>query len=425
MSKVLWISDAGCTTGFGRVTHAIGERLVEDYGHEIHVLAVNYRGDTWPCERPGHNHPTPLRLYRPDTIQARDIYGMTRVIELLGKVEPEVVVFLLDAQVVIHFLFHNQYDKDRILLQYRPILSYMPDDGTNLPTPWTTLLPKITNLVAMSRHGQTHYQPSKLVYHGSDPEMFWPIWEKPKVASNGVVCKTRADCKRLFGLDPDHFLVGRVDTNSGRKDYPALIKALWPVMGKYSDIDAWFHCQDEGQNVGVRFQSMFSREQERVNPKRFFFPGLLTTFEGWPIEDLNILYSAFDCLVSTSRGEGFGLGLLEAAACGIPIVAQNVSAIPEVVGPGGILLEPRDLITTPAGHDNWLPDIEAFSQAIEKLYLSKGLRRDLGEAGAAHAKTFSWDFAAARFDEYVTALENYQPPEATEASEASYAVQQQ
>jgi len=416
LAKVLWLSDAGCTTGFARVTHSIGERLVEDYGHEIRVLAVNFRGDAWPCERPGHDHPTPLRLYRPDTILATDIYGQARILEMIAKYEPDVIVTLADPQVVLNFLFKNRYDPEQILLQYRPIITYIPDDGINLPPRWTEVLPKVTSVIAMSRHGQAAYGSSEMVYHGVDQETFWPISEKPKVSSTGIVCKTRSDCKRAFGLDPDRFLVGRVDTNSGRKDYPALVKALWPLMETYSDIDAHFQCQDEGANNGIRFQAMLSRNQ-KVDSSRFHFPGLHSSFEGWALEDLNILYSAFDCFVSTSRGEGFGLGLLEAAACGIPIVAQNVSAIPEVVGPGGILLEPKDTFTVPSGEDNWLPDIPAFTKAIERLYLSKGLRRDLGNAGAAHAKTFSWDFAAKKFDEYITTLANAEPPVGTEAPE--------
>ena len=416
--KVLLLTDAGCATGFSRVSHSIGERLVEDYGYEISVLAVNYRGDAWPCERPGHVHSTPLRLYVPTIRDAKDIYGKSRVIEMLGKVEPEVVVMLFDPQVLLSFLYDNPYDPEKVLLRYRPILSYIPDDGINLPTAWTIIVPQVTNVVAMSKWGQQAYQSSELVYHGVDPEVFWPIWEKPKVASNGTVCKTKADCKRAFGFDPDHFLVGRVDTNSGRKDYPALIKALWPLMRKYGDIDAHFHCEDQGPTAGIRMQALLSREAATVDPKRFHFPGLHNSFEGWPLADLNVLYSAFDCFVSTSRGEGFGLTLLEAAACGTPIIAQNVSAIPEVVGDGGILLEPERLFTTPAGEDTWLPDVPAFTNAIERFYGSKGLRKDLGEAGAAHAKTFSWDFAAQRFDELITALAN-QPPATTDTPEAT------
>lgn len=416
MAKVLWLSDAGCTTGFGRVTHSIGERLVEDYGHDVHVLAVNYRGDSWPCERPGHDHVTPLRLYRPDTIVPGDIYGRARIIEMLAKVEPDVVVFVQDPQVILNWLLNNTKDPDRILLQYRPLLAYIPCDGINMPPQWTTILPKVTNVVAMSKWGQQAYQPSQVVHHGIDQEVFWPIWEKPKVTSTGIVCTTKEDCKRAIGIDPDHFLVGRIDTNSGRKDYAALVKALWPVMEQHPDVDAWFHCQDEAPGVGVRFQSMLSRNQ-KVDPKRFHFPGLHTTYEGWPLQDINVLYSAFDIVVSTSRGEGWGLTNGEALACGIPVIAQDVSAIPEVVGPGGILLKPKDTLTVPSGEDTWLPDIPAFTKAIERLYCSPDHRRKLGEAGVAHIRELAnWDVAAQKFDEYILALANYQPEIGTEAS---------
>lgn len=425
MAKVLWISDAGCTTGFSTATHAIAERLVEDYGHEVSVLAVNYRGDSWPCYRHRGAHVTPLRLYRPDVNVQNDIYGRSRIIEMLAKVEPDVVVFLADPQIVLQTLFDNEkFDPERILLRYRPLISYIPVDGIGLPMAWTTILTKVTNVVAMSRFGQEQYPGSALVYHGIDTDLWWPISERPKTTSTGVVCKTKADCKRAVGIDPDHFLVGRIDTNSGRKDYPTLVKALWPLMKKYDDIDVWFHCADDAPGVGIRFQAMFSREPS-INPTRFHFPGLHNSFEGWPQQDINVLVSAFDVFVTTSRGEGFGLNLGEASACGIPIIAQNVSAMPEVVGPGGILLEPRGLITTPAGEDNWLPDPEAFTEAIERTYFSKGLRRTLGEAGIAHVReSFSWDHAGARFDEFITALAAFEPP-VTSPSESPDAVLEQ
>ena len=409
--KVLWLSDAGCTTGFSRVTHAIGERLVEDFGHEVHVLATNYRGDSWMCERPGHDHVTPLRLYRPDTIVGNDIYGRARIIEMLARVEPDVVVFLQDPQVVLNTLFANTKDPERILLQYRPMITYIPCDGTDLPPTWTGVLPSVTNVVAMSEWGQKFYKPSKLVYHAIDQETFWPIWEKPKTTSTGIVCTTKEECKAAFGLDPEKFLVGRIDTNSGRKDYAALIKALWPLMEEHADVEAWFHCQDEAPYSGLRMQDMFLRNLTKVKPERFHFPGLHTSFEGWDLEDINVLYSAFDIFVSTSRGEGAGLGNMEAIACGIPVIAQNVSAIPEYVGPGGILLEPSGYMSTPpSGEDTWLPDIPAFTAAMERLYQDPDLRRELGEAGVKHIRQFTWDFAAGAFDEYITALGAYQPP---------------
>ena len=402
MAKVLWFGDAGCNTGFARVTHAIGERLVRDYGHDIHVMAVNHRGDDFPSQLDPSLR-TPLRLYRPNLHKPDDLYGYTRVLELMYAVEPEVTVIYNDAAVLLQMLYDNPYDPTRILLQARPIIAYVPCDGTNLPGQWHKL-PRVTNFVAMSKHGQLHFPGSKLVYHGVDTDHYWPVSEKPIITSTGIRCRTKKECKDAFGIDKDGFLVLRIDKNSGRKDFAATIKALVPVMARHRDVQAFFHTNDKAGASGVDLNAMFSRYPE-IPRDRWILPEPVGPYKGWAQADMNALVNAADLVVSTSRGEGFGLNLAEAAACGVPVIAQNVAAIPEVLGPGGLLIEPQRLITVPSGEDMWLADIDAFTAAIEHLYESAGARRSLGEAGVAHVrKSFSWDVAASRFDHFISGL---------------------
>jgi glycosyltransferase involved in cell wall biosynthesis len=302
-------------------------------------------------------------------------------------------------------LFSNKYDPERILLRYRPVLAYIPVDGHNQPPGWDVLA-KVTNRVAMSRFGQEQMPESKLVYHGIDTDKYWPVSsQRPITTSAETVLKTKADCKAAFGYPRDSFLVLRVDRNSGRKDFPATWKALVPVMQKHTDIIVHFHCQGQNDMHGVDLVAMFSRDP--ATKDRFYLPDFQDTFIGWTTEDMNALYNAADLFVTTSRGEGFGLTIAEALSCGVPVIAQNVTAIPEVVGPGGVLLEPQREITVPSGQDLWLADVGAFTEAIEHLYVAGGIRRKLGLAGWEHVtKSFSWDFAAARFNEYITALAN-------------------
>lgn len=393
MAKVLFLADAGCHTGFARVTHSIGERLVENYGHDISVLAYNFRGDHWPSK---------LKLYRPTLIRQDDIWGQSRHIELLAKVEPDVVVMLNDPNVLVGLLFENSYDTDKILLQYRPIISYIPVDGYNMPPAYNSVLSKVTNVVAMSKFGQGAFTGSKLVYHGVDTKEFYQVKDRPITLSNGNVLTTKAECKKAFGYDPDGFLVLRIDKNSGRKDFASTWKALTPVMKRHTDIQVHFHTVARADS-GIDIKAMLSREPDIQ--KRFFTPSLHNSYEGWPQEDMLALINAADLFVTTSRGEGFGLTIAEALACGVPVIAQNVSAIPEVVGPGGILLEPERQITVPSGVDLWLADINAFTEAIEHLYLAGGVRRKLGQQGREHVeRSFSWDIAASRFHDYITAL---------------------
>lgn len=405
MSKVLWLGDGGCTTGFGRVTHSIGERLVRDYGHEIRVLAINHQGDDWPSVL-DPSQKTPLWLMRPTTIKGDDMYGDTRVLEMLGW-GPDVVVMLNDPHRILTQLFSNPHDPQQMLRRMRPIISYFPLDGYDPPPQWVEYVPKVTTAVAMSRFGQEAFPGSDLIYHGVDKDRFWPVSEKPITISTGAVLKTKRECKKTFGLDPDGFLVLRIDSNSGRKDYPSLIKALAPVMQRHSEIQAWFHCAPLG-NAGdgaSNLRIILSKYGEDEWQSRFFFPGEWTSMKGWPDEDLNALLNAADVFVSTSRGEGFGLTLAEAAMAGLPIIAQNASAIPEVVGPGGKLIEPVGRLTVPAGQDLCLPDVDAFSDAIEYLYSSKGARRDLGQKGREHVlASFDWDEATSKFDAHIRHL---------------------
>lgn len=392
MAKILWLGDAGCHTGFARVTHNIGERLVSDYGHDVSVLAVNYRGDYWP---------TNLKLYLPTLKNSRDIYGLSRIVEVLAEVEPDVVVLLNDPQVAIKMLFENTWDTEKILLQYRPLLFYGPIDGYNQPPVWKTLT-KVTEWLAFCEFATEYLGERTVVHHGIDTSIYHPVSsDRPITLSNGTVVTSKQECKEAFGYEKDKFLVLRVDRNSYRKNFPDTILALWPVMKRHQNVIAHFHCQPNDP-AGYNLPMMLTREPELKD--RFYFPGSQNTFEGWPEQDLAALYNASDLFVSTTWGEGFGLTLLEAVATGLPVLSQAVSSIPEVVGPGGVLLDPLRPITVPSGEDQWLPNVPAFEAEIEHLYMSRGARRQLSKAGAEHARKFSWDVAAKKFDESIAKL---------------------
>ncbi len=328
------------------------------------------------------------------------IFAWLGIASLIQSVEPDVVYTLNDPEVVLSFLFGNMFDPQGLLRQQK-ILAYLPCDGTNLPMLWTEELPKHVKAMTMSRHGQRQYHDAPLVYHAVS-DQWWPVSERPIKLASGHVLRSKADAKREFGLDPKQFVVGRVDTNTARKDYPALWKALVPVMKRHDDVVAVWHTNPRplGDAGGVNMPNLFSREPSLAEG-RFFMP---QGAGAWPQENLNALVNAFDIFVSTSHGEGFGLTNAEALACGVPVIAQNISATPEVVGPGGILVEPAGLTTTPSGEDQWSVDVPAFTEAIESLYLARGARRKLGDAGLKHVSKFSWDTAAALMDRHLRAL---------------------
>jgi glycosyltransferase involved in cell wall biosynthesis len=89
-----------------------------------------------------------------------------------------------------------------------------------------------------------------------------------------------------------------------------------------------------------------------------------------PDEQLPAYYSMADVYVSPSLMEGFGLTLAEALACETPVVAAEAGSVAEVVGPGGILVPPRDSV--------------ALADAISQLLQDSELRRELGKRGRQH-----------------------------------------
>jgi glycosyltransferase involved in cell wall biosynthesis len=376
--RILWMADAGCHTGFATVTHSIGERLVSEYGHDVHVLANNYRGDYWP---------TNLKLYVPNMHIPLDLLGKSRYLELIGKLMPDAIFFINDPAIVFDCVGNNQFDEEKVLIRgirnassvyHPPMFAYMPIDGYNTPRSWDQLTKRMTR-IAMTKFGRDTAMPeAEVVWHGVDTEVFKPV---PK-----------REAKQRLGMDPDRFLVLRVDKNSLRKDYPTSWKALVPLLREYDDIDVHFHCLPRANDGYDLNATRYNQEDVRA---RVTFSDLVPTGAvGWSIEQLSLLYSAADIFLSTSWGEGFGLTILEAMACGTPVIAQDCSAITEVVGPGGVLIPPIGRIPIPQGQEQCLPDAGAFTAAIRDLYLNRDRRVYLGERARKHALKFSWDYAA-------------------------------
>lgn len=96
--------------------------------------------------------------------------------------------------------------------------------------------------------------------------------------------------------------------------------------------------------------------------------------------DKPALYSGALAFLFPSRYEGFGLPVLEALACGAPVACADATSLPEVGGPGALLIAPDD--------------VAGWAEAIERLAADAHLRARLRAAGLAHAASFSWQRTA-------------------------------
>ena len=100
-----------------------------------------------------------------------------------------------------------------------------------------------------------------------------------------------------------------------------------------------------------------------------------------PDDSLPALYTGAACVLMPSLFEGFGFPVLEAMACGVPVVCSNVSSLPEVAGDAALLVEPTDG--------------DALFSAVRRVLSEPDLARYLGAAGERQAAGFRWDHCAA------------------------------
>lgn len=99
-----------------------------------------------------------------------------------------------------------------------------------------------------------------------------------------------------------------------------------------------------------------------------------------PTKDLVAIYNLATVYCQPSFYEGFGLPVLEAMACGTPVVCSKTSSLPEVVGDAAVFVDPNDC--------------KSIAEGIMKLMENKKLYEDLREQGCRRARKFSWEKTA-------------------------------
>lgn len=97
-------------------------------------------------------------------------------------------------------------------------------------------------------------------------------------------------------------------------------------------------------------------------------------------ENLLLLYNIASLFVFPSLYEGFGLPLLEAMACGTPVIAADNSSIPEIVGDAALLFNAQD--------------VDEMHSVIKRVLMNDPLRLSMSKKGMEHAGSFSWDKCA-------------------------------
>ncbi|MFQ5816349.1 MAG: glycosyltransferase family 4 protein [Terriglobia bacterium] len=151
----------------------------------------------------------------------------------------------------------------------------------------------------------------------------------------------------------------------------ALVKDLWRTHPRYRELRLFIIGDELTRHSDLRRTVVKSRTQADVR-----FLGFV------PPQTLKAFYTRAEVFVFPSLYEGFGLPPLEAMAHGTPVVASNVSALPEVVGDAALLVNPENVFD--------------ISRAIRQVLLDGELRAQLVERGYKQVQRFSWEESVRR-----------------------------
>jgi glycosyltransferase involved in cell wall biosynthesis len=179
---------------------------------------------------------------------------------------------------------------------------------------------------------------------------------------------------RELGLDGAQRMVVYLGGFSPHKNLEALVAAFAQTAKRQNAGDPMLVMV--GDTHTDAFHTCFERVSALVKSlgveDRVVFTGYLSD------EDVVTLLNRATVLVLPSLMEGFGLPAVEAAACGCPVIATKESPLPELLGEGGIYIEPNE---------------EAIATALERVLADDALRARMQEQGMAAAQRLTWEDA--------------------------------
>ncbi|MFC1999184.1 glycosyltransferase family 4 protein [Chloroflexota bacterium] len=370
-----FMDDPQVHSGFGEVSRAILAYLHSTGKYDIHICALNWNGDEHDKEE------FPYRYYHVTT----DLRGLERTGNMIEKVEPDCVFILNDPD----WLY--EYFKRNPLLLEVPTVVYSPIDGYPFPVWWLTPFRQATKSIVYTQWARECIRKKdpnidvEVVPHGHSPAEFYP---GPKERA-----------RQLLGLNPNWFIVLRSDRNTERKDWGATFEAFAKFAEDKPEARLYAHCVWQGEHLGWVIPDlieMFGLSERVINTKGF--ADMRTTV---PVQVLNLIMNSADVFLSTTKGEGWGLNIHHARACGVPVIAPDNSAVPEVVGDGGELISIARRFVEPNGVVNDLCDIDHAVEILEKLYRSPKLREKYRQRSLLWARKMTWNLIVPEFDRII------------------------
>jgi len=384
--RILWASNAPWShVSYGTQTRLILPRLAA-LGHEIGLFAwhgLHGGSIVSGLEYAGTVYSLPVFP------RGNDAYGNDLVAQHARAWQADIVISFVDLWVLDGAAYSAS----------APWCPYFPLDCHPFPRPMREqLAAHAMQPIVFSRFAEAEAKAA-----GADAR-YVPLMLDSDVFTPG----DRALARAALGWPEDAFLVTMVAANRGfpsRKALPEALKAFALFAKKHRDAMLYLHTARGGQpgDDGVDLPDLIERLDLRG---RVQLPESYAYKMGLPAAELANVYRASDVLLSPSYGEGLGLPILEAAACGVPSIVGDWSAMPEVAFGGYRIPRPGTVVKgygfvaqeyeLPHGGNFCVPPIGSIVEALETAYRTAhaAARRDAAIAGAA---AYAADTVAERY----------------------------
>ena len=307
-------------TGYSNQAKLLAKHLTEK-GHEVHYFASGYNGANIKSAELQDGTKFNYTIYG----QGRAGYFADLIPGLLKKLNIERFIILLDT-----FMLHGAYGNPQggwfLQTDTSPALTYFwfpSDGGGGLPKGCDLILRKINHPVAMAEFGQKQVKDYynmdvKFIPHGTEPERFYRLPDDK-----------RNEARKKWGVQ-DNFVIGVVARNQGRKMLDRTIKAcaiMNLVKNEIPNAKLFLHL-DVNDPAQV---FLISNIVQRYNlENRVVYSGV-SALKGFHWNEMNEVYNLFDTFLLTTSGEGFGIPIIEAMSCRVPVLATDYTTTPELV----------------------------------------------------------------------------------------------
>lgn len=338
--KIYWWSNSPHVhTGYGNQTALITPRINQIEQHEV-ILGSLYGVQGSPLTWQGMQV-LPQPPYG-------DITGNSILAGDQQYLGADIVITLFDS-----FTF------DRTEMSKFRWIPYMPIDHDPVPPLVAKALSVSWVQIAYSKWGKQKLEDLGFnplyIPHGVDTDVYKPM--------------DRAEAREFLGVPEDSFVAGIVAANKdrpSRKCFDQQIRAFANLRKKHPDALLYIHTAFEsirGDNIAELIDLAGIPRKAILQPDQHMYKrGLLNS------EYLNTVYNALDVLLNASRGEGFGIPIIEAQAAGTPVIASGFSAMPELVKAGWIVEVDEDDAYFSQSSYQYIPKVSGITDKLELAY---------------------------------------------------------